>query len=157
MCKEGTEKALEKGQAEDSIKAIREPLLSWFKANARDLPWRKSREPYPIWISEIMLQQTRVEAVKPYFKRFMEAFPGIPDLAGAGEEKLLKLWEGLGYYSRARNLKKAAGDWDVHCRSHRFHRLPDPGSCRGRQRYAGFIPVFGKPSGYCRSPDEKRL
>ena len=108
MCKEGAEGALEKGQAEDSIKAIREPLLSWFKANARDLPWRKSREPYPIWISEIMLQQTRVEAVKPYFERFMEAFPQIRDLAGAGEEKLLKLWEGLGYYSRAKNLKKAA-------------------------------------------------
>lgn len=108
MCKEGTEKALEKGQAEDSIKAIREPLLSWFKANARDLPWRKSREPYPIWISEIMLQQTRVEAVKPYYDRFLRALPDIESLAQVEEESLLKLWEGLGYYNRARNLKKAA-------------------------------------------------
>ena len=83
-------------------------LLSWYDANARDLPWRKTSDPYRIWISEIMLQQTRVEAVKPYYKRFLEAFPTVSDLATAPEEKLLKLWEGLGYYSRARNLQKAA-------------------------------------------------
>ena len=83
-------------------------LLSWYRNNARDLPWRKNISPYRVWISEIMLQQTRVEAVKPYFKRFLEAFPDIEALAKADETLLLKMWEGLGYYSRARNLKKAA-------------------------------------------------
>ena len=84
------------------------PLLSWYRKNKRDLPWRGSRDAYRIWISEIMLQQTRVEAVKPYYFRFMERFPNIRLLAEAKEEELLKYWEGLGYYSRARNLKKAA-------------------------------------------------
>ena len=83
-------------------------LLDWYAANARDLPWRKTSDPYRIWVSEIMLQQTRVEAVKPYYERFLNAFPTVRDLAKAPEEKLLKLWEGLGYYSRARNLQKAA-------------------------------------------------
>ena len=83
-------------------------LLGWYDANARDLPWRKTTDPYRIWVSEIMLQQTRVEAVKPYYQRFLTAFPTVRDLAEAPEEKLLKLWEGLGYYSRARNLQKAA-------------------------------------------------
>lgn len=83
-------------------------LLPWYEKNARDLPWRHTKEPYRVWVSEIMLQQTRVEAVKPYFERFMEALPGIPELAQAPEDKLLKLWEGLGYYNRARNLQKAA-------------------------------------------------
>ena len=84
------------------------PLLSWYRENKRDLPWRGSRDAYRIWISEIMLQQTRVEAVKPYYFRFMERFPNIRLLAEVKEEELLKHWEGLGYYSRARNLKKAA-------------------------------------------------
>lgn len=83
-------------------------LLQWYAENARELPWRKDITPYRTWISEIMLQQTRVEAVKPYFARFLEAFPTVPDLAAASDTKLMKLWEGLGYYSRARNLKKAA-------------------------------------------------
>lgn len=83
-------------------------LLGWYGTNARDLPWRHTRDPYRVWISEIMLQQTRVEAVKPYYARFLDAFPTVRDLAGAPEERLLKLWEGLGYYSRARNLQKAA-------------------------------------------------
>lgn len=83
-------------------------LLDWYAANARDLPWRRTTDPYRIWVSEIMLQQTRVEAVKPYYERFLAAFPTVRDLAAAPEEKLLKLWEGLGYYSRARNLQKAA-------------------------------------------------
>lgn len=85
-----------------------DPLLSWYEAHRRDLPWRKDRDPYRIWVSEIMLQQTRVEAVKPYFARFMEHFPTPDVLAFAPEEELLKCWEGLGYYSRARNLQKAA-------------------------------------------------
>ncbi|MBQ9793620.1 MAG: A/G-specific adenine glycosylase [Clostridia bacterium] len=83
-------------------------LLTWYQANKRDLPWRHDITPYRVWISEIMLQQTRVEAVKPYFHRFLEAFPNVYALAEAEETHLLKLWEGLGYYSRARNLQKAA-------------------------------------------------
>lgn len=85
-----------------------EPLLDWYAENARRLPWRENPQPYYVWISEIMLQQTRVEAVKEYFARFIRELPDIAALAQAEEERLLKLWEGLGYYSRARNLKKAA-------------------------------------------------
>lgn len=84
------------------------PLLSWYRENKRDLPWRENKDAYRIWISEIMLQQTRVEAVKPYYFRFMEHFPTVTALAGASDDELFKCWEGLGYYSRARNLKKAA-------------------------------------------------
>ncbi len=84
------------------------PLLAWYAANGRDLPWRNTRDPYRIWLSEIMLQQTRVEAVKDYYARFLKTLPTIADLAAAPEEKLLKLWEGLGYYSRVRNMQKAA-------------------------------------------------
>ncbi len=83
-------------------------LLSWYAANARDLPWRKDKEPYHVWLSEIMLQQTRVEAVKPYYLRFLRELPTIYALSHCEEDKLLKLWEGLGYYSRVRNLAKAA-------------------------------------------------
>lgn len=88
--------------------ALPEALLPWYTQNRRDLPWRKDKEPYHIWLSEIMLQQTRVEAVKGYYTRFLETLPAIEDLANAGDEVLHKLWEGLGYYSRVRNLKKAA-------------------------------------------------
>lgn len=84
------------------------PLLSWYAQNKRQLPWRENPTPYRVWVSEIMLQQTRVEAVKEYYARFMNALPTVADLAACEEEKLLKLWEGLGYYSRARNLQKAA-------------------------------------------------
>lgn len=87
--------------------AVKE-LLAWYRANARDLPWRHEITPYRVWLSEIMLQQTRVEAVKPYFHRFLQTFPDIASLASADDTVLLKLWEGLGYYSRARNLKKGA-------------------------------------------------
>ena len=83
-------------------------LLPWYYANHRDLPWRKDKDPYHIWLSEIMLQQTRVEAVRGYYARFLSALPTIADLANAEDELLHKLWEGLGYYSRVRNLKKAA-------------------------------------------------
>ena len=83
-------------------------LLKWFGENGRDLPWRRDTDPYHVWVSEIMLQQTRIEAVIPYYERFMTAFPHVADLAGADEQRLLKYWEGLGYYSRARNLKKGA-------------------------------------------------
>ncbi len=87
---------------------IEAPLIAWYQANARDLPWRHTTDPYRIWVSEIMLQQTRVEAVKPYYARFLEALPTVADLANAPEEQLMKLWEGLGYYSRVRNMQKAA-------------------------------------------------
>ena len=83
-------------------------LLAWYRENARDLPWRRTTDPYRVWVSEIMLQQTRVAAVLGYYARFLEAFPTVEALASAPEEKLMKLWEGLGYYSRARNLQKAA-------------------------------------------------
>jgi len=93
---------------EERLNAVIRPLCLWYKGCRRELPWRSDANPYRIWISEIMLQQTRVEAVKPYFMRFMEQIPDIAALADVSEENLLKLWEGLGYYSRARNLKKAA-------------------------------------------------
>ena len=83
-------------------------LLDWYRANRRDLPWRHTRDPYCIWVSEIMLQQTRVAAVLGYYARFLDALPTVEALAAAPEEQLMKLWEGLGYYSRARNLQKAA-------------------------------------------------
>ena len=82
-------------------------LLPWYEQNKRDLPWRQDRNPYHIWVSEIMLQQTRVEAVKGYYTRFLAALPDIPALAACNDDALHKLWEGLGYYSRVRNLKKA--------------------------------------------------
>ncbi len=87
---------------------IRRVLLNWYRKKARDLPWRRSKDPYSIWVSEIMLQQTRVEAVIPYFNRFMDAFPRVEDLAAAKQDHLMKLWEGLGYYNRAGNLLKGA-------------------------------------------------
>ncbi len=90
------------------LEIITEPLLKWFRTNARILPWREEPTPYRVWVSEIMLQQTRVEAVKPYFKRFTTALPTIRDLAECEEERLLKLWEGLGYYNRVRNMQIAA-------------------------------------------------
>ncbi|EOS60353.1 A/G-specific adenine glycosylase [Firmicutes bacterium M10-2] len=83
-------------------------LLAWYRENARKLSFRKNRDPYRIWISEIMAQQTRIEAMLPYFERFIELYPNIPALAAANDEQLHKAWEGLGYYSRCRNLKKCA-------------------------------------------------
>lgn len=93
---------------EEKIASFREKLLAWYDANKRDLPWRRTQDPYKIWISEIMLQQTRVDTVIPYYERFLDWFPTLADLAQAPEEKLLKAWEGLGYYSRVRNMQKAA-------------------------------------------------
>ena len=93
----------------ERLRALEKPLLSWYRRQARELPWRENRDPYRIWVSEIMLQQTRVAAVIPYYQRWMAELPDVAALAAVEEEKLLKLWEGLGYYSRARNLKKAAG------------------------------------------------
>ncbi len=87
---------------------MREPLIQWYRENRRDLPWRQQPSPYHVWVSEIMLQQTRVEAVKPYYQRFLAALPAVKDLAEVAEDQLLKLWEGLGYYNRVRNMQKAA-------------------------------------------------
>ena len=84
------------------------PLVSWYRENHRELPWRQNVSAYRVWVSEIMLQQTRVEAVKPYFERFLKAFPTVKELAQADEDQLLKMWEGLGYYNRVRNMQKAA-------------------------------------------------
>ena len=92
----------------ERLEALVRVLPEWFRQNARDLPWRRDRDPYRVWLSEIMLQQTRVEAVKGYYERFLAALPDLRDLAEADPEQLHKLWEGLGYYSRVRNLQKAA-------------------------------------------------
>ena len=93
---------------EEILRRLPDLILPWYQENHRDLPWRKDREPYHIWISEIMLQQTRVEAVRGYYTRFLTVLPTVRDLAECDDEVLHKLWEGLGYYSRVRNLKKAA-------------------------------------------------
>ncbi len=92
----------------EKITAFRQALLDWYDTNKRDLPWRRTRDPYAIWVSEIMLQQTRVDTVIPYYERFLFHLPTIQDLAEAPEELILKLWEGLGYYSRVRNMQEAA-------------------------------------------------
>ena len=96
-----------RGGAEETLAAIVRPLIRWYRGVARDLPWRHTQQPYAVWVSEIMLQQTRVETVKPYYLRFVERYPDVAALSESGDE-LVKLWEGLGYYSRARNLRRAA-------------------------------------------------
>lgn len=101
------------GYLSERLFALADPLIAWYRGNKRDLPWRKTNEnrqerAYHVWVSEIMLQQTRVEAVKPYYQRFLEALPTVEALAEAEEDRLLKLWEGLGYYNRVRNMQKAA-------------------------------------------------
>ncbi len=97
-------------------RGLAEALLPWYDIHKRPLPWRQDPTPYRVWVSEIMLQQTRIEAVRGYFDRFMAALPTVEALAAAEEETVLKLWEGLGYYSRARNLRRAAqivmGEYD---------------------------------------------
>lgn len=93
---------------ETRYRLLPEALLGWYHAHKRDLPWRQDKDPYHVWLSEIMLQQTRVEAVKGYYARFLEALPTVEALAHCEDAQLMKLWEGLGYYTRARNLKKAA-------------------------------------------------
>ncbi len=90
------------------LQKIRRPLMRWYEENARVLPWREHPSPYHVWVSEIMLQQTRVEAVKSYYRRFIEALPDVKALADCPQDQLLKLWEGLGYYNRVRNMQKAA-------------------------------------------------
>src|SRR5260370_6312885 len=90
------------------LATFRNQLLGWFRQFQRDLPWRRTKDPYRIWLSEIMLQQTRVAAVIPYYERFLRRFPEVRSLATAPQDEVLRLWSGLGYYGRARNLQKAA-------------------------------------------------
>src|SRR5690606_25842360 len=91
-----------------ALRALQTAVLAWYRREARDLPWRRSRDPYRIWVSEIMLQQTRVEAAKPYYERFLSLFPTVGELARAPEDEVLAAWSGLGYYARARSLHAAA-------------------------------------------------
>ncbi|GAA0597825.1 A/G-specific adenine glycosylase [Virgibacillus siamensis] len=97
------EKALEN----IDIPSFRQDLIGWYQSNKRDLPWREDKDPYKVWVSEIMLQQTKVDTVIPYFNQFIEKYPTLSDLANADQQDVLKTWEGLGYYSRARNLQNA--------------------------------------------------
>src|SRR5690606_3692911 len=90
------------------LQAARRKLIAWYGRNQRDLPWRRTADPYHVWLSEVMLQQTQVATVIPYFERFLAALPTIAALANADEEQVLRLWEGLGYYRRARQLHRAA-------------------------------------------------
>ena len=128
------------GNSRDKTQRIVQGLLTWFSQNARDLPWRKTRDPYAIWISEIMLQQTQVITVIPFWERWMRELPAIQDLAKAAPDRFLKLWEGLGYYARARNLQSAA---KLICEKHgaRFpHEFSDVLALPGIGRYtAGAI------------------
>src|SRR5688500_15884389 len=87
---------------------LRRRLLAWFDRHARDLPWRRASDPFAIWVSEVLLQQTQVATVVPYFRRFLQTFPDLATLAAAEEQHVLRLWEGLGYYRRARSLHRAA-------------------------------------------------
>ncbi|HWZ89432.1 MAG TPA: A/G-specific adenine glycosylase, partial [Polyangiaceae bacterium] len=95
---------------EPRARAIGRDLLAWYTKHKRDLPWRKSLDPYAVWVSEMMLQQTQVATVIPYFERWMKRFPDVAALAGADESDVLHAWQGLGYYSRARNLRRAAAE-----------------------------------------------
>src|SRR5580700_10518634 len=90
------------------LKSFQKRLLRWFRAHKRDLPWRATRDPYRVWVAEVMLQQTRIAAVMPYYRRFLRRFPCVESLARAPQDEVLKLWSGLGYYIRARNLHLAA-------------------------------------------------
>ena len=100
--------------------ALRRALLAWYRTARRDLPWRESRDPYRIWLSEVMLQQTRVEAVRPYYERFVAAFPTLGALAEAPVDRILAHWSGLGYYQRARSLHEAVRE----CREHYGGQVP---------------------------------
>ena len=151
------------------------PLLGWYGANKRSLPWRDNPTPYRVWISEIMLQQTRVEAVKPYYRRFMAELPDVESLAAVDEDRLMKLWEGRGYYSRARNLKKAARlvvdeyggvfphsrgiaetarSRRLHGRGGRFDRDEPSRTRRGRECAARRFAPDREPGGYREAADE---
>ncbi|MFZ7126267.1 MAG: A/G-specific adenine glycosylase [Desulfobacterales bacterium] len=132
----------------DEIRRFRLELISWYDKARRRLPWRESADPYRIWVSEVMLQQTQVRTVIPYYERFIRRFPSIAEMAAADLEEVLKQWEGLGYYGRARNLHKAArrlvqqGDSRVPEDPDRFRKLPGVGPYIGR---AVLSIAFGRP------------
>ncbi|VEE81184.1 A/G-specific adenine glycosylase [Streptococcus milleri] len=133
---------------DEKITSFRQKLLMWYDENKRDLPWRRSNNPYHIWISEIMLQQTRVDTVIPYYERFLDWFPTVKDLAIAPEERLLKAWEGLGYYSRVRNMQEAAQQIVAEFEGEFPHTYAGISSLKGIGPYtAGAIAsiVFGLP------------
>lgn len=128
--------------------ALAGALLAWYAANRRDLPWRRSRDPYRIWVSEIMLQQTQVDTVIPYYDRFIRRFPDVQALAEAPEEDVIKLWEGLGYYSRARHLHQAAQQLVDRYRGRLPDRAADLAALPGVGRYtAGAVAsiAYGEP------------
>ena len=119
------------------------PVIEWYREHKRDLPWRRNPDAYRVWVSEIMLQQTRVEAVKPYYERFINELPEVKDLAEAKEDKLLKLWEGLGYYNRVRNMQKAAQQIMVDYQGHFPETYEEIRSLKGIGSYtAGAISAF---------------
>lgn len=137
--------ALEKREEEhlSVLQNIGEPVIEWYRKNKRDLPWRKNPDAYRVWVSEIMLQQTRVEAVKPYYERFLKELPTVKELAQAGEDKLLKLWEGLGYYNRVRNMQKAAQQIMIDYHGHFPDTYEEIRSLKGIGNYtAGAISAF---------------
>ena len=109
------------------MQSIRKKLLTWYDKTKRDLPWRETDDPYHIWVSEIMLQQTQVKTVLPYYTNWVKTFPTVEKLVSAQEQKVLKLWEGLGYYSRARNLRKAAREFPEPSHQTALHPLLDVG------------------------------
>ena len=136
-------------EAAEQLKALPTLLLPWFAENRRELPWRKDREPYHVWLSEIMLQQTRVEAVRNYYTRFLAALPDIAQLAQASPDTLNKLWEGLGYYSRVRNLQAAAKEIMSTYKGRFPERYEDIRALKGIGDYtAGAIAsiCFGQPT-----------
>ena len=127
------EKSGEERLDSEVVDAFRTKLLSWYDKNRRDLPWRRERDPYKIWVSEVMLQQTRVDTVIPYYERFMQRFPTLKDLASASEEEVVKAWEGLGYYSRVRNLHAAVREVVASYGG----RVPDDREVMGRLKGVG--------------------
>ena len=118
---------MREGRLCEHLESMRKSLLSWYDGHARDLPWRREGDPYRVWLSEVMLQQTQVETVIPYYARFLEAYPTLAALAAAGEQEVLKLWEGLGYYARARRFLAAVQE--VQAR-HGGQVPSDPGTFR---------------------------
>jgi len=108
---EAVEKSGEERLDSEVVDAFRTKLLSWYDKNKRDLPWRRERDPYKIWVSEVMLQQTRVDTVIPYYERFMQRFPTLKDLASASEEEVIKAWEGLGYIPASAICTRRFGRW----------------------------------------------
>ncbi|MBI2931506.1 MAG: A/G-specific adenine glycosylase [Planctomycetes bacterium] len=109
------------------LRAAVPKLVAWFRRTARDLPWRRARDPYAIWISEVMLQQTQVATVLPYYKRWIRRFPTVDSLAAASLDEVLKMWEGLGYYARARHLHQAAREWNQPRTAAQWRTLPGVG------------------------------